>query len=311
MRRVIINADDLGICEGTNVSISRAHREGVLTSASLMANGAAFDHAVETVVGPNPELGIGLHLCLTSGVSVLSQDRLKDLVGDDGHFRYGFVSLARAARSATPEFLQQVEAELDAQFQRVCDAGVHIDHVDGHRYFHVIPGVFEIVARLALKHDCQVLRYPRERLGPWGLWTRPGQAQRRLLNVPKQIILSRFTRAAQAHQPRPEGTEHFHGVLDSGAVTSQSLLRLLSNLPAGTIEIVTHPGGVRDTGAATCTADDLKFLQSPDRLLEFEALVDPGIKSFVEQNGIQLQRFADLATEDCAVPAAKCSGSLP
>lgn len=294
MKRVVINADDLGICEGTNVAISRAYREGVLTSASLMANGAAFDHAVETVVVPNPELGIGLHLCLTSGTSVLSQDQLGDIVAADGHFRHGFVSLARAVRSAAPEFLQQVESELDAQFQRVRDAGVQIDHVDGHRYFHIIPRVFEIVARLALKHDCQVVRYPHERIGPWGLWCRPGQAYRRVLNVPKQVILSRFTRIAQAHRPRPEGTEHFHGVLDSGAVTSQSLLRLLSNLPTGTIEIVTHPGGVQDTGAATCTVDDLKFLRSPDRRLEFNALVEPSVKIFVDQSGIQLQRFADL-----------------
>ena len=94
MRKVVITADDLGIALETNAAVEVAHREGILTSASLMANMPAFADAV-AIAHRNPQLGIGVHLVLTSGRPVLPPQRVPLLVDARGRFRHGYASLSR------------------------------------------------------------------------------------------------------------------------------------------------------------------------------------------------------------------------
>ena len=96
---VVVNADDLGITRSTNLAIRQAFREGIVTSASLMANMTAFQHALDHVVYQNPGLGIGIHLCLTSGKPVLPPAQVPLLVDRQGHFCRGFLGLYRLVRS--------------------------------------------------------------------------------------------------------------------------------------------------------------------------------------------------------------------
>src|SRR3989338_5176943 len=84
-RSLIVTGDDFGLSSGTNHAIIKAHREGILTSASLMATGRAFEEAVE-LARANPGLSVGLHIVLLQGRSVLSHEKIPHLVDSVGNF---------------------------------------------------------------------------------------------------------------------------------------------------------------------------------------------------------------------------------
>jgi chitin disaccharide deacetylase len=288
---VIVNADDLGLCESTNRAIAEAHQRGLVTSASLMANGAAYQHAVEHVVRSNPGLGIGLHVCLTSGHSITPADKLSLLVDSAGRFRHGFATIL-AMSLARPQVRDQIECEVAAQFGRLLDAGIKIDHVDGHRHVHMIPPVFSIVARLAEKHGCAAIRLSCEQLGPFGKRRSFATMLQRLINLPKALLLRWL---AFHNRPRIGSlitTDRVFGILDSGKMNLDSLILAIRETTEGVSEIITHPSG--QPTASNLTAAERRFLSSPDRLAELSALLEPQLRDLCCQHGIQLVRFCDL-----------------
>src|SRR5512141_1420533 len=78
-RRLIVNADDFGRSSAINAAVIRAHREGILTTASLMVNESACEEAV-ALARLNPKLGVGLHLTFLCGHSALPTNRIPGLV---------------------------------------------------------------------------------------------------------------------------------------------------------------------------------------------------------------------------------------
>ncbi|MBC8231137.1 alpha-L-rhamnosidase N-terminal domain-containing protein, partial [bacterium] len=102
MKKVIINADDLGISKGTNQAIMKDFREGILTSASLMANMPGYEDAVGKVIPNNPGLGIGIHLSLTIGKSVLDKSKIPLLVDESGYFKNSFFKLYKLVQNVYP-----------------------------------------------------------------------------------------------------------------------------------------------------------------------------------------------------------------
>jgi predicted glycoside hydrolase/deacetylase ChbG (UPF0249 family) len=168
---VVVNADDLGITRSTNVAIRRAFQDGVVSSASLMANMPAFQHAVDQVVDRCPELGIGIHLCLTSGKPVLPPAQVPSLVDRRGEFCHGFAGLWRLLGSRRREAaVTQIAAELGAQADK-CHACVgHVDHIDGHHHVQMIPEISAVATTLASAGQTAI-RIPNERFRsghpPW------------------------------------------------------------------------------------------------------------------------------------------------
>ena len=156
---VVVNADDLGVSRGATLGVVRAHREGVVTSASLAPTGPDYRHAVETCQRDCPELGIGLHFTLSAGSPVSPPAKVPLLVDRRGYFRWTFVSLLGAVgwkRSA--DLLQQIEVELEAQLERLRADGIRPDHIDSERHVHLIPGIFETVVRAAERHGIPFVR---------------------------------------------------------------------------------------------------------------------------------------------------------
>jgi len=147
MKRLVVNADDFGLTEGTNQGILEAHERGILTSTTLMANATAFDSAVE-LARRSPRLGVGVHLSLTGDRPVCDPTAVPSVVGDDGRFFRGPVELAQRM-FAHKVHLAEVERELAAQIEKARRAGIEVTHLDGHKHVHMLPGVFPIVVRLA------------------------------------------------------------------------------------------------------------------------------------------------------------------
>jgi predicted glycoside hydrolase/deacetylase ChbG (UPF0249 family) len=293
MKQLVINADDLGICEASNVAIAEAYRHGVLTSASLMACGPAFEHAVQHVVEPHPGLAVGLHLCLTSGRSVLAAEQIPLLVDDQGRFRHGFLALLRASRRA--EARTQIRRELEAQFARLETHGVTISHIDSHRHIHMIPAVFAVVTELALRRNGPRIRVADEPPPRWSTLGDPRRWPTILRNFPKKLVLTALARTLRARTLAWGRADRTFGILDSGSMHGRVLASILARAADGITEVITHPGGERPQIAPEIALADQKFLRSPNRHAEYLALVDPDLRQRIGRLGYSLAKGSELA----------------
>ncbi|PYT53452.1 MAG: molybdopterin converting factor [Acidobacteria bacterium] len=160
VKNLIVNADDLGWTEGVNRGIVEAFHGGIVTSTSLLANGAAFAGGVDAARSA-PGLGIGVHLNLSDGPPVADRKTVRSLLNGDGKFAGGPESLLlRRARRGIA--LAEVETEWDAQIRKIRDAGIAPTHLDGHKHVHMLPGLFEIALRLAKRHGIAAIRVSLE-----------------------------------------------------------------------------------------------------------------------------------------------------
>ncbi|MGE0374279.1 MAG: carbohydrate deacetylase [Planctomycetaceae bacterium] len=295
-RTLVINADDLGLCRAVNVAVVEAHRHGILTSASLMATGPAFDHAVETVVRRNPALGIGAHLCLTSGASLLGHAEIPRLVHQDGTFRHGFVSLMRLVHRGGQDVCHEIERELDAQLAKLQSAGIAIDHVNSHRHVHMIPAIFGIVDRLAVRYGKLPIRVSAEPWFPQSRRMLTTQLPRLLSNAPKNLILRKLDRLREQGRQIP-CADRVYGILGSGRMDCQALSSTIRRLPEGVSEILTHPAADVDEPLPQISPSDRAFITSNDRQREREALTHPACRTAVNTAHVELISFRDLSTQ--------------
>ena len=298
MKQLIVNADDLGICEATNRAIAEAFRRGILTSTSLMANGPAFEHALEHVVRPNPKLGVGLHVCLVGAKSLLAPDKLPLLVDDQGEFSRGFVSLLKLTLIKRRAVVDEIEREVAAQFEALLAHGVQIDHVDSHRHVHMIPAVFRIVVRLAQRYGCPAVRVSHEPLPRLSRLLLPARLLHLPGNMAKKLILSALARRNRSQAAVICTPDRVVGVLDSGRMDVDAVSAGILSAADGVTEIITHPGGENPEIPSNTAAMDRKFLLSPARHSEFLALVENLVREQVNRTGCRLVRYADLV--ECA-----------
>lgn len=312
MTHVVVNGDDLGITQAVNAAIARAFSEGILTSASLMANMPAFDDAVETVIEPNARLGVGIHLVLTSGACVSYPRGLPLLVDDRGVFRRSFLGVRRLVRGVHATAAStQIERELRAQCEKVLALGLTVDHLDGHRHIHMIPEIWRIVVRLASDYGCPYVRLADER---WSSTVSRRRVSVTARNLPKKILLSNYARRnrsylSQAVLPHAVRTaDHIIGILDSDAITSDNLGALLCQASSGITEIIVHPGFARDPEEGqpfsercdtpvACAAMDCRFVSSVNRQYELEALTNASVLEIAARRDVHLTSFGELAAK--------------
>jgi len=270
-RRLIVNADDFGRSRSINEAVIRAHREGVLTTASLMVNEASCAEAV-AMAKQNPRFGVGLHLTLLMGHSALPPEKVPGLVNIRGEFSNSPVGVGfryffqRGLR-------EQLRAEIRAQFKKFRETGLPLDHVNGHLHMHLHPVVFRILMEDAEKLGIRHLRLTRDCFS----LSRRMASGRWLYRAAHAIIYERLSqRARKPLQQR--GIRHAQitfGLLLVSHVDEEYVLKLLPELPAGDSELYSHP--------------------SLDRFkLEFDALISPRVKEQMERLGIELIRYQDL-----------------
>jgi len=159
-RRLIINADDFGLCEGVNRAVEQAHRQGVLTSATIMANMPAADEAVRTAK-KLPGLGVGVHLNLTEGAPLSKEAAVKALVNSAGEFAYS-PAVISILSTAVHSVRKAIRTELSAQIQWVLDKGVRPTHLDSHKYIHCFAAIFTIVCEMARRFKIPAVRWAFE-----------------------------------------------------------------------------------------------------------------------------------------------------
>jgi hopanoid biosynthesis associated protein HpnK len=293
VKNLIVNADDLGWTEGVNRGIAEAHRNGIVTSTSLLANGPAFVLAVE-MARTTPGLGVGVHLNLSDGAPVATPELVTTLVNDDGVFEGGPESLllrmARRALVAT-----EVEEEWDAQIRKVRDVGIAPTHLDGHKHVHMLPGLFEIALRLAKRHGIGAIRVSHEESSlrtalASGEKQNAGVVMRQGVQARGLKLLARDARE-MAERAGIATADYFCGIAQTGELTRDGVEQLLKNLPEGTTELMCHPGYVDSDLEKSATR-----LQD-SRRVEVEILTDTGIRNLVASQGIRLIDYAFVVEE--------------
>jgi hopanoid biosynthesis associated protein HpnK len=270
-RRLIVNADDFGRSHSINSAVIRAHREGILTTASLMVNEPGFDEAVK-LAKENPKLGVGLHLTLLQGHSALPPEKIPGLVNSRGEFSESPVGVGMNYFFKR-NLREQLRAEIHAQFGKVHSTGLPLDHVNGHLHLHLHPTIFKIlmqdsehlgIRHLRLTRDCLA----RSRKMSRGHW---------LYRVSHAVIFEMLSARARKTlaQKKIRHAQITFGLLQDSRVDEDYILKLLSELPPGDSELYSHP-----------SLDKFKH--------EFDALVSPRVKEQIKKLGIELIRYQDL-----------------
>jgi predicted glycoside hydrolase/deacetylase ChbG (UPF0249 family) len=293
LRNLIVNADDLGWTEGVNRGIAEAHGNGIVTSASLLANGAAFASAVE-LARTTPALGVGVHLNLSDGEPVAPRELVTSLLNQRGELEGKPESLLlRLARRSVP--LEEVEREWDAQILKVRDSGIQPTHLDGHRHVQMLPGLFEIALRLAKRRGVAAIRISHEASSLRAALS-SGTKQKGAV-VMRQGVQARGLKLLapdareQAERAGIATADYFCGIAQTGELTREGVLRLLEILPEGATELMCHPGYVDADLAKSGTR-----LQA-SRQKEVEILTDTEIRNLVASQGIRLIDYAFVAQE--------------
>jgi chitin disaccharide deacetylase len=284
MRRLIVNADDFGLTPGVNRAIIEAHTRGIVTSATLMANMPAFDEAVE-LAKAHPRLGIGLHFNLTQGRPLAPPHLVRSLINPHGEFLGTSTKLA--GRWAVGQLRsKEVIVELRAQIEALLNAGLTVTHVDSHKHAHALPPIWKILSETLSSYGIQALRRPHERLR-WGLaFGSPKLFKQSLTATALGWLSANNSRRTPAHAVCL--TDAFFGVAQTGFWSQAWLLNLLAQLPAGTSELMCHPG-----------YDDGELEQAQTRLrasreTELRLLIDPEICVAVTAQNIELVHFGQL-----------------
>ena len=258
-KRLIVAADDFGITEGVNRAIIHAHKEGIVTSASLMVNGPAVDSAI-ALARQNPTLDIGLHLNLTNKP-------------------FAFALSAKR---------KDLEASIRSQIELAVGTGLNISHIDGHKHVHVIPAVLSILRRVAPEYGIRALRTMNARTP--NLWSLLRHNPKSRATVLKQYVFAcgaRITWKFSSKQPAA-GPRHFYGITETGLLDLTAFRAIILDLSPGIHEVMCHPGYV-----------DAELRKTPTRLLEqrereVELLTDRDIRHLIEDTGIQLVSYRDL-----------------
>jgi predicted glycoside hydrolase/deacetylase ChbG (UPF0249 family) len=304
VRKLIVNADDFGLTAGVNRAIIETHIGGVVSAATLMANGAAFDDAA-TAARSAANLSVGCHVVLVDGKPVSPPDAVDTLLAIRSAEPDKFYSSlsAFAARAMLGGFdRDQLVAEVTAQIRKIQSTGLQVTHLDTHKHAHVFPEIFGALLRAARICGVPAIRNPfvpvkamhaRQFKGKRDLWKRYGQV--RMLHTFSGQFLQRTKRAGLI---TPDGVV---GVIETGSVESSgysSLLRqTLASLPAGTWELVCHPG----YNDADLRAASTRLLDSREE--ERRLLTSPELRQFLEEQKIRVISYREFAETPAEMPA--------
>jgi len=304
VRKLIVNADDLGLTAGVNRAILETHLGGVVSSATLMASGGVFEDAV-TAARSAPNLSVGCHVVLVDGAPVSPPDTVDTLLAIRSAEPDKFYSSlsAFAARATLGGFdRDQLVAEITAQIRKIQSAGLQVTHLDTHKHAHVFPEIFAALLRAARICGVRAIRNPfvpvkaihaRQYKGRPDLWKRYGQVR----------MLHTFSRQFRQQTKRagvftPDGVV---GVIETGSLESSGkssgessgysslLCQTLASLPEGTWELVCHPG----YNDADLRAVHTRLLDSREE--ERRLLTSAELRQFLEVQKIRIISYREFA----------------
>lgn len=271
---LVINADDFGISNNINHGIQKSYSEGILTSTSIMANGQAFESAID-FCKENSGLGIGVHLALVDGKPLLDKNSVPTLVNSDGEFPASYLEFAKNLYMGKID-LSEIQKELDAQIKEVAGRGIKIGHLDSHQHVHHFPLVSDIVLALAKKHNI-----------PWVRKVTSSNLGRRSPGIiALNILANRLGRKAKSMALRT--TDKFLGAEVSGNLDEHYVSNAINMIRPGVTELMCHPG----YADASIDSTDTHWYLGREK--DMSTLLSSDIKNLVKEHSITLTNYKEL-----------------
>ena len=269
-KRLIVNADDFGFTRGVNAGIVEAFERGILRSATLMANGPAFDDAVR-LARQTPGLDVGCHLVLIGG---------RPLAQPGEYFPHSAVELA--ARLFGRYSVDWIEREFAAQIEKIASAGIHPTHLDTHKHTHLAPPVLEAMLRVAKRFGIRWIRRPFDL--PLTAASNGASWKTKFAAAAVRPLGTRFERKLRA--AGLDASDAFAGFQMTGRFRGAQLAALVRALPDGLTEFMCHPGHC-----------DAELRASPTRLTdsrqeELEALTSNETLQAIRESEVEITSFA-------------------
>ena len=270
-RRVIVTADDFGLSTEVNEAVERAHREGILSTASLMVAAPASADAIRRA-RELPALHVGLHVVLVNGRPALPPECVPDLVDTGGNLPSNLAG-AGVKFFFNPRARRQLALEIRAQFEAFKASGLVLDHLNAQNHMHVHPTVLGLILRIGPDFGLRAVRIPREPFGASWRSARSNLAAR-LANA---IFLAPWL-TAMAYRVRRAGlaaNDYVFGMNDTGHMEAGRVLAIVEQLPGGVSELYFHPSAGDAEAAALIDPAVVRSLRAPGiELLSFGALAD-------------------------------------
>jgi len=280
-KRIIINADDFGLCGGVNKAVLQAHTDGVLTSATIMANMPAANEAVK-MAKQLPTLGVGVHLNLFEGRPISKDTSIDCLLDADGRFAYSPSRLSLLS-IAGHKIRNAIATELAAQIQWVIDNGLKPTHLDSHKHIHSFPAIFPIVCDLAKRFEIAAIRWPFEPKElsqmPWPLPGEGGRKRARLIRT-----MAKINRMQDSSLLK---TDALLGIAHTGKIDVNFFKAVALYSSVATAEVMTHPGL-----ADGLNPGETRLLRQ--QKVELETLCSERTKQYLEDAGIKLIHYGQL-----------------
>jgi hopanoid biosynthesis associated protein HpnK len=281
LKQLIVNADDWGLTPAVNRGVVRAFQDGIVTSASLLVTGSAFEEAV-ALARQNPKLDVGLHLALVEERAVLGRDILPTLVDEKGRFPRTSNEFIRRTVLGRIDW-HEVEREIAAQIELFKKTGLRLSHVNSHQHLHMFPPVFQIVRRLTRSMENVWIRNPA---GPWrksqdtslGRWV-----QRLGLNL--TCLAARGLHDGSQCQ-MPDG---LYGFEVSGRLTPSAAEHILQSIPHGLYELICHPG--EDDAETRTRYSHWRYRWAE----ELDTLTAPEIRMILKEQRVVLTSFGQAS----------------
>lgn len=272
MKKLIVTVDDFGLSNEVNQAVFQAHTQGVLTSASLMVSAACVTSAI-AMAKDMPTLGVGLHLTLVEGSSVLPHEEIPDLVDADQKFSNDIVR-SGIRYFFSPKIKKQIEKECEAQIKKFLETGLSLDHIDSHNHLHIHPTIAKIIIKLAKKYSIPAVRLP--------LPADTGMNLQLMAMLPSTLLLRRKLRRAHIKY-----NDVIFGLSETGAMVEEVWKKIIPQIKEGITEIYTHPA-LLTTGILKETMPDYQHQK------ELSALMSPQIRDQLSKAGIELTSFSAL-----------------
>lgn len=276
--QVILNADDFGRSTSINQAVIHAHRNGVLTSASLLMTGAAVEEAV-ALAYDTPTLAVGLHIAVAGAQAISPVRQISHLVDAHGRFSHHLLRIGIyyfLSRTAQVE----LKRELVHQFDRFAATGLPLSHVDSHFHFHIHPRLFPLILSLAQEYGASGIRLPRDDI--WlALSYNPQHAGMQCVQALILLLLCRWYRY-HLQKYRLVTTHRVYGLMQSGQMHESYVVRVLRSLKVPTAELYFHPS----------LADQRERLgPNPGDLA---TLLSPAVRQVIQERGLQLATYPTL-----------------
>ncbi len=280
-RRIIINADDFGLCDGVNEAVAKAHSDGILTSATIIVNMPAAEKAVK-IAKQLHSLGVGVHLNLTEGRPITKDPCINCLLDADGQFTLSPFKLSLLSL-AGHKIRKAIRTELAAQIQWVIDHGLNPTHLDSHNHIHSFPALFSIVCQSARSCQIPAIRWtfePKElsRI-PWPMTNEDGR-----MRAQKCRFMARINRMQNKDFLKNNA---LLGIAHMGKVDVNFFKAVTLYNSAPTVEVMTHPGF-----ADGPDEDNTKLLHQ--RKVELDALCNEKTKQYFKDANIELVHYGQL-----------------